>query len=119
MRQLLANQWVVGVLTGLLTNLLIYFGGAASKNLKKHLSRKTSKAVTTPSRRARIKYLAFKFINFSGFFFNISMLYKALNSSGPPSRLEVMMIFMYATLTLLWFHRAFIQFRGYSVEDWE
>ncbi|HKB64837.1 MAG TPA: hypothetical protein VKC61_03210 [Pyrinomonadaceae bacterium] len=110
----------VGILVNVISALILYIAGVTRKKLKRHLSgTKRSKVVRTPSRQAQTKYFAFRLINYLGFFFNATMLYKLLNNSSPPSRLEVMMIFMYASLTLLWFYRAFIQYRDYTVEDWE
>jgi hypothetical protein len=120
MRAFLANQWVVGILVNLVSTLILYLARVTRTKISQHLSRKKrSRTNKKRSRRAQIKYLVFKTLNFIGFFFNATMLIKLVNSPNPPSRWDVLLIFTYAGLALYWFYRAFIRFRGYSPEDWE
>lgn len=98
---------------------MIYVSVRLGKQVARRGKQSLARKRTNATRRARMKYLTFKVVNYLGLFFNLGMVYKTVMAPGQPTKQDVLILVVYAMLSALWAYRSFIQFRGYTAKNWE
>jgi hypothetical protein len=119
----LISQWVIPVATNIIAAIIIFLG-RPSLALGKRLFAKGRNKLNVRARftnkpiSASLKYLAWVSVGIFPIAYNLFELYRYLRAPGPPSRAEVLALFLYIGLIGYWVRATISKLRHYGPKDY-
>jgi hypothetical protein len=119
----LISHWLIPIATNIIAAIIIFLGRPSLALGKRLLAKGKSKLNVKPKFRnkpikASVQYLAWVLVGVLPIIYNVIMLYRYTIAAGPPTRSEVLLVFVYLGLIGYWLRITIDKLRHYGPSDY-